>query len=209
MDKPRTGILDYQGFLEPYQNCPEDQLLVHLQEKLPYFFRDAYVEMTCRQTDIVRVRYNAFEYLYDHYPELQPNQATLPDSKIEPRLVAVLGCSSPQKTKRDDYRLKGWVGATEKFFGPQWDKGHFIAHSIGGAVDGTEINVFIQKRSLNRGWSDEGRRFREMERYCATNPGTFCFSRPLYLDQTAKPAFVEFGVLKKPKHLWVETFDNS
>jgi len=29
-------------------------------------------------------------------------------------------------------------------------KGHFIAHSIGGAVDGWELNVFVQRRELNR-----------------------------------------------------------
>ncbi len=28
-------------------------------------------------------------------------------------------------------------------FGRQWDKGHFVAHSIGGAVDGWELNVFL------------------------------------------------------------------
>jgi hypothetical protein len=207
--KPRVGIVDYNSILELNQACSKNQLIACLQEKLPFYFRDAYKEMTRRQTDIVRVRYNTFEYIYDHYPELQPNQTPLPDAKIEPRLVGVLGYSSPQTTKRDDYRLKGWVGPTEKFFGRLWDKGHFIAHSIGGAVDGAEINVFIQKRSLNRGWSNEGKRYRQMEKFCATNPRTFCFSRPIYIDQTAKPAFVEFGILKSQKHLWVECFDNS
>ncbi|MEI6195704.1 MAG: hypothetical protein WCS42_15395 [Verrucomicrobiota bacterium] len=209
MDKPRIGIVDYKSILELYQDCSKNQLIVHLQERLPFYFRDAYAEMTRRQTDIVRVRYNTFEYFYDHFPELQSHPTPPADLKIEPRLVGVLGCSSPQKIRRDDYRLKGWVGPTEKFFGRLWDKGHFIAHSVGGAVDGTEINVFIQKRSLNRGWSDEGKRFRQMERFCAMNPGTFCFSRPMYFDQTAKPVFVEFGVLKTSKHLWVECFDNS
>ena len=93
-------------------------------------------------------------------------------------------------------------------FGPGWDKGHFIAHSIGGAVDGLEANVFVQRRDLNRGWSVAGKRFRQMEQYCVLNPGTLCFSRPLYADQTAKPAFVEFGVLKRGGELWVESFDN-
>ena len=76
-------------------------------------------------------------------------------------------------------------------------------------MDGMEINVFIQKRSLNRGWSDEGKGFRLLEKYCATNPGAFCFSRPTYFDQTAKSAFVEFGILKSQKLRWVECSDNS
>ena len=204
-----TGVVDYKSVLELFPDCSKNQLIVYLKEKLPLCFRDAYEEMTRRQTDIVRVRYNTFEYFYDHFPELQPKSTLLPDEKIEPRLVGVLGCSSSQEIKRDDSRLKGWVGPTEKHFGRRWDKGHFIAHSIGGAVDGTELNVFIQNRSLNRGWSEAGKRFRQMEIFCAANPGTFCFSRPLYDDQTAKPAFVEFGILKTDRHLWVECFDNG
>jgi hypothetical protein len=63
--------------------------------------------------------------------------------------------------------------------------------TIGSVVDGLEANVFVQRRDLNRGWSPAGKRFREMEKYCVSNRGTFCFSRPFYTDQTAKPAFVE------------------
>jgi hypothetical protein len=209
MNSTRVGILNYGKILKECERPSSDQLINCLKETLPFHFRDAYLEMTARQTDIVQVRYNAFEYIYDHFPELQPNAISQSDARIEPRLVGVLGCSAPQKRKRDDYRLKGWVGPTEKLFGRLWDKGHFMAHSLGGAVDGTEINVFIQKRSLNRGWSAAGKKFRQMEEYCARNPGTFCFSRPLYADQTAKPAFIEFGLLKTTNEFWVECFDNT
>jgi hypothetical protein len=128
----------------------------------------------------------------------------------EARLVAVLGRSSPRHVRRsrDDYRLRGFIGRTNSEFGTGWDKGHFIAHSIGGAVTGIEANVFIQRRALNRGWSEEGKTYREMERYCHQAPGVFCFSRPLYEDDTSKPAFFEFGVLRGVQDLWVETFDN-
>src|SRR6266581_1862670 len=70
------------------------------------------------------------------------------------------------------------VGATETTFGREWDKGHFVAHSIGGAVDRAGVSVFVQLRALNRGWSEAGKRFREMEAYWETNLGTFCFNRP-------------------------------
>lgn len=76
-------------------------------------------------------------------------------------------------------------------------------------MDGWELNVFVQRRELNRRWSEAGKRFREMEKYCVSNPGTFCFSRPVYVDPTAKPAFVEFGRLKSDGKLWVEFFDNG
>jgi hypothetical protein len=130
------------------------------------------------------------------------------DPYKESRLIAVLGLSEPSRKVRDDYRLKGWVGPTEQMYGRRWDKGHFIANSIGGAVDRLEINVFVQRRDLNRGWSAEGKCYREMEKYCVLNPGTFCFSRPIYTDETSRPAFLEYGVLRSDGELWVECFDN-
>ena len=105
-------------------------------------------------------------------------------------------------------RLKGWVGPTESIYGENWDKGHFIAHSIGGAVDGAEVNVFVQRRDLNRGRSQEGRRYVEMENYCKLHAGTFCFSRPIYTDPSARPTFIEYGILLNGPRFWVECFDN-
>lgn len=75
-------------------------------------------------------------------------------------------------------------------------------------MDQCELNVFVQRRDLNRGWSDAGKRYRRMEDYCVRNPGTFCFSRPIYTDGSAKPAMLEFGALKTDGELWVELFDN-
>ena len=39
------------------------------------------------------------------------------------------------------------MGATETTFGREWDKGHFVAHSIGGAVDRAEVIVFVELRA--------------------------------------------------------------
>jgi hypothetical protein len=39
--------------------------------------------------------------------------------------------------------LKGLIGNTELRWGPQFDKGHFIAHSMGG---GEQLNIFPQLR---------------------------------------------------------------
>jgi hypothetical protein len=164
--------------------------------------------MTPGPTEVLRFRRGTFEYMYDDYVPEETSTTVPNDLGKEARLAAAFGISQPSESARDDYRLRGWVGATEKIFGKEWDKGHFIAHSIGGAVDGSEANVFVQRRDLNRGWSQEGIRYCEMERYCRLNPGTFCFSCPLYVDQTAKPAFIEFGVLKTDRELWVECFDN-
>lgn len=200
--------IDYESLLKEAGADSYETAISFLKERLPFVWRDAYLEMMPRATNIVRFQYGAFEYIYDDYASLEATGAVSYHPKMEARLVGVSGCSAPKETKRDDFRLRGWVGPTEKTFGRGWDKGHFMAHSIGGAVDQLEVNVFIQRRDLNRGWSDAGQRYREMEKYCGFNPGTFCFSRPLYLDQTAKPAFVEFGILKNVHELWIECFDN-
>ena len=80
-----------------------------------------------------------------------------------------------------------------------------MARSIGGGLD---VNVFLQERNLNRGWSPQGKVYRQMERYCAEQPGTFCFSRPIYTDGSSIPRWLEFGLLRTDRTLWVEVFDN-
>ena len=122
-----------------------------------------------------------------------PNRASSPP--LESRINLT-------RRAHDDGRLRGWAGTPSTAFGPGWDKGHFIAHAIGGAVDGVEANVFLQRRSINRGG------YRRMEQYCAEHAGVLCFSRPLYDDLTSRPAAVEFGVLKPEMTWWVQRFSN-
>jgi hypothetical protein len=68
--------------------------------------------------------------------------------------------------------------------------------------------VFVQRRDLNRGWSEDGKRFRQMEQYCVEHPGTLCFARPIYADGTSRPAWLDFGLIQQEGDLWVECFDN-
>lgn len=177
-------------------------MVEYLRQELPYVWRDSYFDMTPRSTNIVLFTHGTFDYIYDDYATLEATEVVKPDQITESRLVAAVGLSHPNQARRDDSRLRGWVGPTGETFGCGWDKGHFIAHSIGGAVDGLEANVFLQLRSVNRG------EYRKMEKYCLTHPGVLCFSRPIYDDPSAKPARVEFGVLKPHGELWVQVFNN-
>jgi hypothetical protein len=43
------------------------------------------------------------------------------DPAVEDRLVAFLGKSARRGNARDDYRLKGWVGPTNKTYGSRRD----------------------------------------------------------------------------------------
>lgn len=174
----------------------------YLRRELPYLWRDFYLDMSARPTDIVIFTYGSFDYIFDSYQEQNTSASVTRQPPIEARLVAAVGCSQPKRTPRDDGRLRGIkVSAMPGTTGP-WDRGHYIAHSIGGTVDGNEANVFLQLRSMNRG------RYRTLENYCLRNPGVLCFSRPLYVDVSAHPGYVEFGVLKPDGELWIERLPN-
>ena len=128
------------------------------------------------------------------------------------RVTLAYALSVEQLTKRDTSRMRGFpnVNASvqavlgEKAF--KADKGHFLGHASGGILD---INLFPQRRELNRGWSEEGKRFRSMERYVAEHPGTFFYHRPIYNDETWIPDRLEYGVLKDDGDWWTDSFQNK
>lgn len=99
----------------------------------------------------------------------------------------------------------GPIAFVEPVLRKNYDRGHFIAHSIGADL---HINIFPQLADVNRGLGDIGRVYRSMERYCATRTGTYCFSRPLYYGLSAHPYAIEFGVLREDDSLWVNLFPN-
>jgi hypothetical protein len=91
------------------------------------------------------------------------------------RVVLVFGLSAAPHGRRDASRMRGFpdpnpstqrVGAN----GALADRGHFVAHTAGGSLD---MNLFPQRRDLNRGWSREGKQYRAMKQYLADHPGTF------------------------------------
>lgn len=197
--------IDYAGLLSQVSGADIETKIAFLAEELPHEFHEQYLLMTPRITYLWRYFFKGFEYIYDLYSELEKKGIVPYSPTAESRVVGVLGRSRPTSERRDASRLRGWVGQTEKSFGKNTDKGHFIAHTIGG---GLEVNIFAQRRDINRGWSKRGRIFRSMEKYCVLHPNTFCFNRPLYSDDTSRPYMIEFGVLIESGELWVERFDN-
>ena len=67
-------------------------------------------------------------------------------------------------------------------------------------------NIFRQHRALNRGWSEQGKRFRALEREAAL-PDVFYYGHLLYEDDSAYPAELESGLLRDTE-LHVERFRN-
>ena len=86
------------------------------------------------------------------------------------------------------------------------DRGHLIPRLSGGEFG---PNIYRQDRQLNQGHSEEGKRYRALEREAAASPGTFYFGHLLYADDTAYPSHVEVGLFRNENILHVERFDNQ
>jgi hypothetical protein len=199
------SLIDYTSMLFKLKISDIEKMIQILYQILPDKWREEYQKMTSMSTNIIQFNYNNFEFLFDYSSELIMKGIISHNQAVEDRVIAVFGRSQPNSRKRDANRMKGFLGLSSKIFGNNYDKGHFIGHVLGGGLD---VNLFPQLRDINRGWSMHGKVFRAMERYCAKNIGTFCFSRPLYYDRTWIPAAIEYGVLMSNHELWVEIFDN-
>jgi len=119
------------------------------------------------------------------------------------RTVAAWGQSVPGRRPRDESYQRGYPGPGGRADRPL-DKGHLVPHQIGGEFG---QNIFPQDRELNRGWSEQGRRYRALEREAGATPGTFFFCRLVYTDETDFPAWVELGILRA-QELHVDRFRN-
>ena len=200
---PLRHVIDYEPLLSALPDGANAAQF--LRDELPFRWRDLYVSSVAHPTNLVRFQFRTFEYICDFYSELEATGEVPYDQRVADRVVAVIGISARAEEKRDANRSRGWVGPTEEFLGTERDKGHFMAHCIGGGLD---VNVFSQERRLNRGWSPQGKIYRQMENYCYQQPGTLCFSHPVYEDGSNVPRWLEFGLLKTDHTLWVELFDN-
>jgi hypothetical protein len=111
------------------------------------------------------------------------------------RTVAAWGLSVPGKWPRDEAYQRGYLGYPSPKGRAErpLDKGHTVARQLGG---GLGQNIFPQDRGLNRGWSEEGRRYRALEREIGAAPGRFFFCRLIYTDETDFPTWVELGTLR-------------
>ena len=138
-------------------------------------------------TEIQEICLDALVFLFDAAPTLKH----MPEAGDD-RLVAVWGRSSLPAQKRDSARMAGLLPTPRLWSGCGLDRGHFIAHGAGGGLD---LNLFPQLALLNRGWSRQGRLWRQLERYAARNPGTPLFVRPIYRDDSWRPSVLEFGLI--------------
>src|ERR1017187_8070308 len=202
---PPQSRIDYRRLGRSARAGSIYELIADLRLRLPTLWQRAYTAAASHTPNIVHVEYGTFDYICDSYSEMEALGEVAFDQRVRDRVVGVLGISLPVRGRRRGSLPKGWVEHPEEVDSSGRDKGHFIAHAIGGGLD---MNVFSQARDLNRGLSEQGKVYRLMERYCYENAGTFCFSRPVYDDATSIPRWVAFGLLRDDGTLWVEVFEN-
>lgn len=202
---PRQSHIDYPRLCRSANADTIPALIKHLRKHLPRKWQRVYTAASSHTPNIIHAEYGTFDYICDSYSGMEALGAVAFDQRVRDRVVGVLGISLPMRGRRRGSLPKDWIEHPEEVDGSVRDKGHFIAHAIGGGLD---MNVFSQARDLNRGLSEQGKVYRLMERYCYENAGTFCFSRPVYDDATSIPRWVEFGLLRDDGSLWVEVFEN-
>jgi hypothetical protein len=77
MENAALGTLDYERIVKEAGECSMGNLIGFLTEELPYVWRDAYLKMTQRTTEIVRMQRGSFEYIYDDYATLEARVPSL------------------------------------------------------------------------------------------------------------------------------------
>jgi len=162
--------------------------------------------MSRHKTGILHFEDHGFEYLFDLSSPLSKQGGVQRSATPDDRVVVVYGRSQGSKGKRDASRMRGFLGGGLKIDEKgSMDKGHFVGHGLGGGLD---VNLFPQKTDVNRYWSESGKVYGKMERYCRDHLDTFFFSRPIYSDETWVPSALEYGILLEADDLWVERFPN-
>jgi hypothetical protein len=209
------SLIDYQSVLTQIDFQCSDEGILKLSEELQYVWADAYKQVNPHPANIWRIKRDGFEYLFDCVSDLVLRGDVAGNNAVEDRIVVVHGFSQAiHQQRRDSLMRKQPLGPVEFIRAHsdpscasenRYDKGHFIGHAFGGLL---HINLFPQSKKINRGWSELGKLYRKMERYCEKNPGTYCFSRPVYAGYSAHPRLIEFGVLKGDGSLWVQQFPN-
>lgn len=210
IDLPSESRIDYTLYAEELQANGLPTARSEFLHRLSSAWIAAYRRQSGRPINPTEMWSNDFAFLVDLEGADHGDGRGSQPPGVYMRTFAAYGLSRPSTVPRgkDDLRLRGWMGKTEQVSGAERDKGHFIAHSIGGAVAAGETNVFLQRRDLNRGWSDSGKVFRTMEVNAQLHPGALFFHRAIFLEESTTPSFLEVGLCIPGGTLQVVAFDN-
>jgi len=200
-------MINYDHIVTENNIRSAEQLYNLFWDQITLLWTNEYAEAFPKHGEITLQNFQGFSFLIDHvWPDVQ--QADINNELPETRVISFFGISNTNIVATNRSRMKvGWGKTSVAFseFGTDYDKGHFVAHGFGGPID---VNIFPQRRDVNRGWSEEGKRFRKMENFITANPGTLVFSRPIYTDLTICPHQLEYGYFDEKLNLIAAVFPN-
>jgi hypothetical protein len=137
----------------------------------------------CPSAELVEFEHGSATYLFDCAGSPQAERTVLAVAHPHPQ---------PPATERDASYQRGYPLAV-RASGRPLDRGHFVPHSGSGLYG---PNLFPQDRALNRGWSVDGGRYRALEETAVHGaPESLFFARPLYIDESDFPEFIELGTV--------------
>jgi hypothetical protein len=142
---------------------------------------------------------NGFFYLFDTSAD-----GATDFSKPANRVVAAWGRSRPGDRVGDRRLLRRFplpMRSTRSF-----DRGHLVALASGG---GENVNLVPQATKLNRGWSEQGRRWRALERLAASRPGVSMFIEIRYDNLSDVPCAFAVSVRLPDGDELVDEFVND
>jgi hypothetical protein len=195
--------IDYQAKIDRLPNQSYRSVVDFFRGPMVHIWCDKYLITAAPSASLLRLKDCGFEYIFDHSSK---DLATIDESSPADRLVVIFGKSLPTTVKRDSSRMKGFIGRSSEL-GANTDKGHFMSHGSGGGLD---INLYPQRRDFNqrRRSSPRSYVYFDMEKYTRENRDTFYFNRPIYTDQSWRPTYIEFGIVRTNGSLWIERFNN-
>ena len=162
---------------------------------------DRYRASTSWSPEILEIALGSLVYLFDEAPAQRAGDTGVSDARV----VGVWGRPATGRRPRDRSRQQSFLPDSRRWSRAGFDRGHFVAHSLGGGMD---INFFPQAADVNRGRSRAGRRWRELERRAGGSARTLVLVRPVYDAETWVPRWLDFGVVLGDE-LEIETFDNK
>src|SRR5215467_4318348 len=110
-------VVHYAELLDNARSENAHNITAYLRNHLPFKWRDSYVAVVGRPTNIVRFPSRSFEYIFDIYSELEANGEVPYDQTVEDRVVAVFGVSNGPCEQRDGARMRGWLGEIGELVG--------------------------------------------------------------------------------------------
>jgi hypothetical protein len=176
------GRTDYEALASAVRAAPGSTTV--LAEAVSDAWSSQYRSETHGPTELVEVTLGALTYLFDI---------------AQQRLVGAYGTSKPTTAPRPQSRIRGHPSPNRPGEA-QLDRGHVIAHTLGGGAD---INLVPQLHTLNI-----GNQWRAYERYAQQHPGTFLMVQLEYTDPGQRPAAFTYGIVRDGR-LDYGTFSNE